>query len=80
MKIVLSQNVEDKSFRIEPEKSEIKNLDALQVLIKDKVSKALEAADEIWKKYPDFKQITLDTMTDEERKIIMFSQHCKINN
>ena len=68
MKIVLAQGINDRTFRIEPETSEIKNLDGFQDLIKDTVSKAIEASDLIWEKYPDFKQITLDTTTDEERK------------
>ena len=57
-------------FQIEPEKSELTNLEELRDLIQDKVSKALDMADKIWKDYPDFKQITLDTVTDEERKLM----------
>ena len=70
MKIILQKNIDDKCFQIVPEQSEIRNLDGFQDLVKNTVSQALEAADTIWKDYPDFKQITLDTVTDEERKLM----------
>ncbi len=53
---------------------ELKDLDNFQQLVKDKVSKALDIAEEIWKKYPEFRQITLDTTTDEERKLMAMAQ------
>ena len=74
MKIILQDNIGDKTFKIEPENSEIRNLDGFQELVKNTVSQALEVADRIWKDYPDFKQITLDTTTDEERKMIAMAQ------
>lgn len=80
MKVVLIQGIDDRKFRIEPETSEIKNLDGLQDLIKDTVSKALDAADMIWKQFPDFKQITLDTTTDEERKLMAMASKNKGGN
>lgn len=80
MKVVLIQGIDDRKFRIEPEASEIKNLDGLQDLIKDTVSKALDAADMIWKQFPDFKQITLDTTTDEERKLMAMVSRSKGGN
>ena len=67
MKIILAQGINDRTFRIEPETSEIKNLDGL-------------ASDLIWEKYPDFKQITLDTTTDEERKLMAMAQQSKGKN
>jgi len=80
MKVVLIQGIDDRKFRIEPEASEIKNLDGLQDLIKDTVSKALDAADMIWKQFPDFKQITLDTTTDDERKLMAMASKNKGGN
>lgn len=80
MKVVLIQGIDDRKFRIEPETSEIKNLDGLQDLIKDTVSKALDAADMIWKQFPDFKQINLDTTTDEERKLMAMASRAKGGN
>lgn len=59
---------------MEPSTEELKDLDNFQQLVKDKVSKALDIAEEIWKKYPEFRQITLDTTTDEERKLIAMAQ------
>lgn len=35
---------------------------------------AIAIAHDIFEKYPEFKQVTLDTMTDEERKLIEVSQ------
>ena len=80
MKVVLIQGIDDRKFRIEPEASEIKNMDGLQDLIKNTVSKALDAADMIWKQFPDFKQITLDTTTDEERKLMAMASKNKGGN
>lgn len=59
---------------MEPSTEELKDLDNFQQLVKDKVSKALDIAEEIWKKYPEFRQITLDTTTDEERKLMAMAQ------
>lgn len=59
---------------MEPSTEELKDLDNFQQLVKDKVSKALDIAEEIWKKYPEFRQITLDTTTDEERKLMAMTQ------
>ena len=35
---------------------------------------ALAIAHDIFEKHPEFKQVTLDTMTDEERRLIEVSQ------
>lgn len=59
---------------MEPSTEELKDLDNFQQLVKDKVSKALDIAEEIWKKYPEFRQITLDTTTDEDRKLMAMAQ------
>ena len=59
---------------MEPSTEELKDLDNFQQLVKDKVSKALDIAEEIWKKYPEFRQITLDTTTDEEHKLMAMAQ------
>ncbi len=59
---------------MEPSTEELKDLDNFQQLVKDKVSKALDIAEEIWKKYSEFRQITLDTTTDEERKLMAMTQ------
>lgn len=74
MKITLQDNIEDRTFKMEPSTEELKDLDNFQQLVKDKVSKALDIAEEIWKKYPEFRQITLDTTTDEERKLMAMAQ------
>ena len=46
MKIILAQGINDRTFRIEPETSEIKNLDGFQDLIKDTVSKEISLKSE----------------------------------
>lgn len=40
----------------------------------------INIATEILKKYPDIKQVTLDTMTDEERALIEYAKVSKIKN
>lgn len=74
IKITLQDNIGDRTFKMEPSTEELKDLDNFQQLVKDKVSKALDIAEEIWKKYPEFRQITLDTTTDEERKLMAMAQ------
>jgi hypothetical protein len=44
------------------------------------MKRAYEAAEVVWKQFPEFKQITLDTMTDEERKMIELSEHSNNQN
>ena len=33
-----------------------------------------EAAEKVFKEYPEFKQVTLDTMTDEDRKMMEMAE------
>lgn len=80
MRIVLQNNLNDRTFKLEPEQREIENLDGFQELVKNTVSQALEVADAVWKEHPDFKQITLDTTTDEERKLMAMAQQSKGKN
>lgn len=77
MRIVLQNNLNDKTFKLEPEQREIENLDGFQELVKNTVSQALEVADAVWKEHPDFKQIILDTTTDEERKLMAMAKQTK---
>jgi hypothetical protein len=44
------------------------------------MTRAYEAAQMIWKQYHEFKQVTLDTMTDEERKMIELSENSNNKN
>ena len=76
MRIVLQNNLNEKTFKLEPEQREIENLDGFQELVKNTVSQALEVADSIWKDYPDFN----DTTTDEERKLMAMAQQSKGKN
>lgn len=78
MKIILQDNIGDRSFKMEPSSEELKDLNNFQQLVKDKVSKALEISEEIWKKYPEFKQIVLDTTTDDERRLVAMAQRSNI--
>ena len=81
MKITFSQNIEYVGLAIEVNKDEIGGSQKPREFV-DKFPKALsrayEAAELIWKHYPEFRQVTLDTMTDEERKLIEISE--KSNN
>lgn len=69
MKIRLAHNATtfDGGMEISPE--EISGKMGLERV--NQLAKAgLEIATDVLKKYPDIKQVTLDTMTDEEREII----------
>lgn len=81
MKITISQNINNIGFAIETNRDEIGGADKLKELadkFQSEMTRAYEAAQMIWKQYPEFKQVTLDTMTDEERKMIELSE--KSNN
>lgn len=81
MKITFSQNIDDVGVAIEANKDEIGGAQKLRELadkFRKEMSRAYEAAELIWKHYPEFRQVTLDTMTDEERKLILISE--KSNN
>ena len=34
------------------------------------MTRVYEAAEKVFKEYPEFKQVTLDTMTDEDRNML----------
>ena len=73
MKITLSHNIKDVGVAIEANKDEIGNIQKMKELadkFQSEMTRAYEAAQLIWKQYPEFKQVTLDTMTDEERALI----------
>ena len=74
MKITLSHNIKDVGVGIEANKEEL-NIQKMEEL-----TRAYEAAQMLWKQYPEFKQVTLDTMTDEERKMIELSEHSNNQN
>ena len=81
MKITLSKNIDNIGVAIEANKDEIGGAQKLQELankFQKEMMRAYEAAQLIWKQYPEFKQVTLDTMTDEERRMIELSE--KSNN
>jgi hypothetical protein len=44
------------------------------------MTRAYEAAQLVWEKYPEFKQVTLDTLTDEERRMIELSENSNNKN
>ena len=81
MKITLSRNIDNIGVAIEANKDEmgrVAQIKALAEKFQKEMTRAYEAAEAVWKEYPEFKQITLDTMTDEERKMIELSE--KSNN
>lgn len=81
MKITLSNNIDNVGVAIEANKDEIRSIQKMKELadkFQCEMTKAYEAAHMVWKKYPKFKQVTLDTMTDEERRMIEMSE--KSNN
>jgi hypothetical protein len=77
MKITLSHNIDNVGVAIEANKDEIGGVQKMKELadkFQKKMTRAYDAAQLVWKKFPEFKQVTLDTMTDEERKLIEVSQ------
>ena len=81
MKITLSKNIDNIGVAIEANKDEmgrVAQIKALAEKFQKEMTRAYEAAEAVWKEYPEFKHVTLDTMTDEERKMIELSE--KSNN
>ena len=73
MKITLSNNIDNIGCAIEANQDEIGGVAKLKELadkFQNQMTRAHEAAEMVWKEYPEFRQVTLDTMTDEERKLI----------
>lgn len=83
MKITFSQNIEDVGVAIEANKDEIGGVQKLRDLadkFQKEMSRAYEAAQMIWEHYPEFRQVTLDTLTDEEHKMIELSENSNNKN
>lgn len=83
MKITLSHNIKDVGVAIEANKDEIGGIHKMKELadkFQGEMTRAYEAAQMIWKQYPEFKQLTFDTMTDEERKMIELSENSNNKN
>ena len=73
MKITLSNNIDNIGCAIEANQDEIGGVAKLKELadkFQSQMTRADEAAEMVWKEYPEFRQVTLDTMTDEERRLI----------
>ena len=83
MKITLSNNIKDVGVAIEANKDEIGGIQKMKELadkFQGEMTRAYEAAQLIWKQYPEFRQVTLDTLTDEERKMIEISESSNNKN
>ena len=73
MKITFSRNINDIGCAIEANQDEVggvRQLKALADKFQKEMTRAYEAAEKVFKEYPEFKQVTLDTLTDEERKMM----------
>ena len=83
MKITLSRNIDNIGVAIEANKDEmgrVAQIKALAEKFQKEMTRAYEADEAVWKEYPEFKQVTLDTMTDEERKMIELSERSNNKN
>ena len=83
MKITLSKNIDNIGVAIEANKDEIGGAQKLQALankFQKEMLRAYDAAQLVFKEFPEFKQVTLDTMTDEERRMIELSEHSNNQN
>ena len=77
MKITFSRNIKDIGCAIEANKDEIggvRRLKALADKFQNEIMRAYDAAAKVTKEYPEFKQVTLDTMTDEDRKMMEMAE------
>ena len=83
MKITLSRNIDNIGVAIEANKDEmcgVAQIKALAEKFQKEMTRAYEAAQMVFKEFPEFKQVTLDTMTDEERRMIELSEHSNNQN
>ena len=83
MKITLSNNIKDVGVAIKANKDEIGNIQKMKELadkFQGEMTRAYDAAQLIWKHFPEFRQVTLDTLTDEERKMIELSENSNNKN
>lgn len=81
MKITFSNNINDIGCAIEANQDEVggmKELKALANKFQGEMTRAYDAAQMIFKKFPEFRQVTFDTMTNEERSLIEIAK--KSNN
>ena len=81
MKITLSKNIDNIGVAIEANKDEVGGVQKLKELadkFQGEMTRAYEAAQMVFRKFPELKQVTLDTLTDEERD--MLEQAEKSNN
>lgn len=77
MKITFSKNINDIGCAIEANKDEIGGIQKLKELadkFQNEMTRAYDAAQMVFKQFPEFRQVTLDTMTDEERKMIEIAE------
>lgn len=77
MKITFLNNINDIGCAIEANQDEVggvKELKALANKFQGEMTRAYEAAQMIFKKFPEFKQVTLDTMTDEDRNMLEMAE------
>ena len=77
MKITFSKNINDIGCSIEANKDEIGGVQKLKELadkFQNEMTRAYDAAQMVFKKYPEFKQVTLDTMTDDERNMLEMAE------
>ena len=78
MKITLSRNIDNIGVAIEANKDEMGGVTQIKALadkFQSEMTRAYDAAQMVFKEFPEFKQVTLDTMTDEERRMIELSEH-----
>jgi hypothetical protein len=83
MKITLSNNINNVGVGIEANRDEIGGIKAMRELadkFQGEMTRAYEAAQMLWKEYPEFKQVTLDTMTDEERDMLEQAENSNNKN
>lgn len=79
MKIRLANNLDAISGDSEIAPEEVAGTKGIE-RVSELTKEAISIAAEIFKAHPEFKQITLDTMTDEDRKMIEFLKNSNNKN
>ena len=79
MKIVFSRDVDGDSFRIEANEDEggIAGIRSLADNFENQMQHAYDAAHMVWEAFPEFRQVTFDTLTDSEHLILARAKKTK---
>lgn len=70
MQFIVSNNINDIGYSMATRKEELLKFKDKSEDLANLIARAYEAARMIFEKFPEFKQIIFDTVTDEEREMV----------